>query len=203
MNSSWHSWAQQMGPGPADGSPLLATQDQVIEQFEAQRLTGLLHPCREAQVFIGRRRVAGRVVVEKNDAGGIAAKGFAQDRPGLDNGSHEVSAKALHLAGHPLVDVEEKCAEHFLIDSGVAQVKVAGDHSRVGQKVGLLGGGHEPAAELHRGKNRSCLLVVQALGAGDSEVAVQKAHDAAADVEQLAGKIVGAFFSCARDDERQ
>ena len=124
-------------PSAADTSPGAATgegdpaarvaDDEMVAKGDAEQISGLGQPASNGEIFATRRRVAGRMIVEEDEAGGAEAQGRLEDAAGLDDSALEGAAVGGALADEAMSDVEVEGAHDFLIEASVAQRQVVGD----------------------------------------------------------------------------
>jgi hypothetical protein len=91
------------------------SDDHVVVDPEAEQSAALDELPREVDVFLGWRRISGRVVVDQDEMSGRLEDRLAKDLPGVDDRGRQAPLGDEHVAEQPVLAVEQRDAEDLLL----------------------------------------------------------------------------------------
>jgi len=146
-----------------------ATDDNMIKNFDAKDLAGLNELACDSDILGAWRWIAGRVIVRKNDGGGIVQKSPAKDFTGMNKGRIENAQRDKAAVYDIVFRIEIENDESFLCalrHVGTLGGDALGRSDRNGAAVGIrLGFPHHGEFDSERpGVRRLCPAGMPAFG---------------------------------------
>ncbi len=137
--------------------------DYVVQKLDPEDLARLSQPFGQHPIFLGWRRVAGRVVVKRDDRRGLADGRFAVDLSRMDERAVQDSSRHDLEAFQPIASVEHEDAELFeRLRSETGEQKLRRVSGKAKPRTLGLDGTRGALAELESGENASDTRVFEA-----------------------------------------
>ena len=87
--------------------------DNVVEDFDADDLSGFHQPFRQADILLGDGSIAGRVIMDKDDRGSRGGNRFFEHFPGMDNAGIQTADRGFADFDDPGASIQQHRHEIF------------------------------------------------------------------------------------------